>query len=150
MIWGRLLAILGAASALFESTGGWELAQGLRRCGIPHVLVDMGMLTGRYINVTSSEYRQMRIAMTLRGGRGRAGTRGFLTAPVSLAGSLLVRGFERAERVHQAMILRGYTGRLPGDTGEGRIGFADIALTAAVLAVSAVIVLLELAARGIL
>ena len=148
LIWGRLLAILGTAAALFASTEGWQLADGLRRCGVPRTLVDMGLLTGRYIHVTAAEYGQMRRAMMLRGGGGRSG--GLLAAPVSLAGSLLVRGFERAERVHRAMILRGYSGRLPGRGWLPRTGPADIVLLILSVSAAAVLVLLELHARGTL
>jgi cobalt/nickel transport system permease protein len=148
LIWGRLLAILGTAAALFASTDGWQLADGLRRCGVPRTLVDMGLLTGRYIHVTAAEYGQMRTAMMLRGGGGRSG--GLPAAPVSLAGSLLVRGFERAERVHRAMILRGYSGRLPGGGWLPRTGSGDILLLVLSVSAAAALVLLELLARGIL
>ncbi|MEX1271314.1 MAG: CbiQ family ECF transporter T component, partial [Acidimicrobiia bacterium] len=41
------------------------------------------------------------------GGRGRGGP--LATA----AGALFVRSYERGERVHQAMVARGYDGRMP-------------------------------------
>ena len=150
VMWGRILAILGVAMALYRTAGGWELAVGFRRCGVPGILVDMGMLTGRYIHVTTEEYGRMRTAMRLRGERRGYRSLRFPGTPVSLAGSLLVRGFERAERVWSAMKLRGYSGtagyaepRQPPDR-------RDVLISLSVTASAVALVLLDLHARGVL
>jgi len=151
VIWGRVLSILGVAMALYRTAGGWELAAGLRRCGVPGMLVDMGMLTGRYIQVTAQEYGLMRTAMRLRGER-----RGFRLlrpsgTPVSLAGSLLVRGFERADRMFNAMKLRGYSGKVLCEAGGRRsVNSHDVLMSLSVTGAAAAVVLLELHSRGVL
>ncbi len=52
----------------------------------------------------------MRIALRVRGYRNRANRHSYRTAG-HVAGTLLVRGCERAERVGQAMRCRGFDGR---------------------------------------
>ncbi len=149
VIWGRVLSILGVAMALYRTAGGWELAAGFRRCGVPGILVDMGMLTGRYIHVTAEEYSRMRIAMRLRGERRGYRTLRLPGTPVSLAGSLLVRGFERAERVWSAMKLRGYRGAVPYAGDRRPLNSHDMLMSLSVTASAAALVLLELCARGV-
>jgi cobalt/nickel transport system permease protein len=151
VIWGRVLSILGVAMALYHTAGGWELAAGLRRCGVPGMLIDMGMLTGRYIQVTAQEYGRMRIAMRLRGERSMCGLMRLSGTPVSLAGSLLVRGFEQADRIFNAMKLRGYSGKVShGGEGGGRrpVSSHDVLMSLSVTAAAAALVLLELHSRG--
>jgi cobalt/nickel transport system permease protein len=150
VIWGRILSILGVAMALYRTAGSWELAAGFRRCGVPGILVDMGMLTGRYIHVTAEEYRQMRTAMRLRGERRVYRSLGLTGTPVYLAGSLLVRGFERAERVLSAMKLRGYRGAVHCTEALQPLTPLDILMSLSVTASALVLVFLELRARGVL
>jgi cobalt/nickel transport system permease protein len=56
------------------------------------------------------------------------------------AGALFVRSFERGERVHLAMVSRGYAGRIP--TGPQRPVPAEEWVIALVLPVAASVVLL--------
>ena len=50
----------------------------------------------------------------------RRGGLGALRVLGAAAGSLFVRSYERGERVHLAMLSRGYAGRLPGRAGRRR------------------------------
>jgi cobalt/nickel transport system permease protein len=50
------------------------------------------------------------VAVRVRGFRNRAARHAYATAG-RVAGTLLVRGHERAERVHQAMLCRGFDGQ---------------------------------------
>jgi len=77
---------------------------------IPGLLVQLCLLTYRYLFVLASELRRLRVAMRVRGYRSRATRHGYRTVG-HLAGTLLVRGVERAERVGQAMRCRGFDGR---------------------------------------
>jgi len=77
---------------------------------IPGLLVHLGLLTYRYLFVLSSELRRLRVALRVRGYRHRASLHGYRTVG-HVAGTLLVRGVERAERVSQAMRCRGFDGR---------------------------------------
>jgi cobalt/nickel transport system permease protein len=65
----------------------------------------------RYADVVGSELRRMRVARESRGFQARH--LGALKVLGPAAGSLFIRSYERGERVHLAMLSRGYTGRLP-------------------------------------
>jgi len=68
------------------------------------------MLTYRYIFVLATELARLRIALRVRGYRNRASRHSYRTVG-HVGGTLLVRGYERAERVGQAMRCRGFDGR---------------------------------------
>jgi cobalt/nickel transport system permease protein len=75
------------------------------------VLVAILSFMVRYVSVVSGDLQRMRVA---RESRGYAGGRlGHLRAVAAGAGSLFVRSYERGERVHLAMLARGYDGRMP-------------------------------------
>ena len=80
------------------------------RLHIPGLLIQLVILTHRYIDVTTAEMGQMRIALRTRGFRNRATRHAYRTIG-HVAGTLLVRGAERAERVGQAMRCRGFDGQ---------------------------------------
>jgi cobalt/nickel transport system permease protein len=67
-------------------------------------------LTYRYVFVLAEELRRLRIALRVRGYRNRPTRHSYRTMG-HVAGTLLVRGYERAERVGQAMRCRGFDGR---------------------------------------
>jgi cobalt/nickel transport system permease protein len=77
---------------------------------VPGLLVQLVMLTHRYIFVLGAELSRLRTALRVRGFRNRASRHCYRTVG-HVAGTLLVRGSERAERVAQAMRCRGFDGR---------------------------------------
>jgi len=93
------------ATAPLETT--LKAAHALR---IPGLLIQLGLLTYRYVFVLADELRRLRIALRVRGYRNRARRHSYRTAG-HIAGTLLVRGYERAERVEQAMRCRGFDGQ---------------------------------------
>ena len=100
-----------AATVLAATTEPRELLRGLERLRLPHVLVQILSFMIRYADVVSGELHRMRVARESRGFTGRS--RGALRVLGATAGSLFVRSYERGERVHLAMLSRGYDGRLP-------------------------------------
>jgi len=102
-------AALGAL-AFFGTSSITQLAAAARRLGAPEKLTAVFLLTLRYFHVLRLEYVRLRQALKVRAFRP-----GFdlhtLRTYANLVGILLVRGVDRAERVHAAMICRGYTGR---------------------------------------
>ena len=70
----------------------------------------------RYVDVITDEMRRMRIARESRGFDARHLGHGPVLAPVG-AGALFIRSYERGERVHLAMLSRGYAGRMPAIDG---------------------------------
>jgi cobalt/nickel transport system permease protein len=77
---------------------------------VPGLLVQLGLLSYRYLFVLADELARLRIALRVRGYRNRANRHSYRTAG-HVAGTLLVRGYERAERVSQAMRCRGFDGQ---------------------------------------
>jgi cobalt/nickel transport system permease protein len=79
--------------------------------------------------------------MKIRGFKARTSMH-CLRSYANLAGVLLVRGLDRGDRVHQAMICRGYKGRFYF-TLERKLDGRDFATLAVFLAVSALLVILN-------
>ena len=104
------LSIL-AATILSATTEPRALLRGLERLRLPQTLVQILMFMIRYADVVGGELQRMRVARESRGFTG-GGLRG-LRVMAATAGALFVRSYERGERVHLAMLSRGYAGRLP-------------------------------------
>lgn len=101
-----------AASVLLASTTELrELLLGLQRLRLPPLLVQIASFMIRYGDVIADEMRRMRIARESRGFEAR-GVRHWGVLAKS-AGALFIRSYERGERVHLAMISRGYAGSMP-------------------------------------
>lgn len=112
--WGLLArATLGVLAALLlaATTGPQEVLVGLRRLRLPDVLVQILGFMLRYVDVVTAELRRMDVAMRSRGVDPRAPRH--WPALARALGSLFIRSYERGERVHLAMLSRGYTGRMP-------------------------------------
>ncbi|MFE4665135.1 cobalt ECF transporter T component CbiQ [Streptomyces sp. NPDC056716] len=101
-----------AASVLLASTTELRaLLLGLQRLKLPPLLVQIASFMIRYGDVITDEMRRMRIARESRGFEAR-GVRHWGVLAKS-AGALFIRSYERGERVHLAMISRGYAGSMP-------------------------------------
>ncbi|MFI1969703.1 cobalt ECF transporter T component CbiQ [Streptomyces cinnamoneus] len=101
-----------AASVLLASTTELRaLLLGLERLRVPPLLVQIASFMIRYGDVITDEMRRMRIARESRGFTAR-GVRHWGVLAKS-AGALFIRSYERGERVHLAMVSRGYTGAMP-------------------------------------
>ncbi len=106
-------ATLGVIAGLLlaATTEPRDLLAGLEG-KLPNQLVQIMMMMIRYLDVTSDQLRRMRIA---RESRGFVATRPRHWPVLGhAAGALFVRSYERGERVHLAMLSRGYSGTLPG------------------------------------
>lgn len=106
-------ATLGVAASLVlaSTTSGRQLLVGVQRLRVPSPLVQILMFMLGYLSVTASEFDRMRTAQISRGFEARRPRHWRILA--QSASALFVRSFERGERVHLAMLSRGYTGRLP-------------------------------------
>jgi cobalt/nickel transport system permease protein len=139
---GTLLAkaTLGvvAAIVLAATTAPRDLLAGLERLRLPAVLVAILSFMVRYVSVVSGDLQRMRVARESRGYSG--GRVGHLKAVAAGAGSLFVRSYERGERVHLAMLARGYDGRMPTLSSDSTS--AAQVVRCAVLPVAALAVLL--------
>lgn len=106
-------ATLGVAASvtLIATTEIPELLHGLDRLRVPRLFTAIAGFMVRYLDVIAGELTRTRTAMTARGHDPRWL---WQAAPLATAaGALFVRSYERGERVHQAMVARGYDGRMP-------------------------------------
>jgi cobalt/nickel transport system permease protein len=110
---------LGVLSAvvLSTSTTARELLRGLEKLYLPKLMVQIAAFMLRYVNVINDEMERMKVARESRGfiATGMKDWKVLATA----ASALFIRSYERGERVHLAMLSRGYTGVLPHDLSEG-------------------------------
>jgi cobalt/nickel transport system permease protein len=112
--WGLLVkGTLGvlASLTLAATTEPQEILLGLERLHLPAQLVQIMAFMVRYLDVVTGEMQRMKVARESRGFSAR-NPRHWPVLARSL-GALFIRSYERGERVHLAMLSRGYTGRMP-------------------------------------
>jgi len=95
-----------AALLLVATTPFAELTAQLRRLHVPMIFVMVFETTFRYISVLLEEVHSMIVAYKLRSGTKKAIDMKHMG---TFAGQLVLRGFDRAERVHMSMRCRGYS-----------------------------------------
>jgi cobalt/nickel transport system permease protein len=105
----RTLAIVTLMLVLLASAPLHVTLRAARCLYVPGLLVQLMLLSYRYVFLLLDELNRLRIAVRVRGFRGLANRHSYRTIS-RVAGTLLVRGAERAERVSQAMRCRGFDG----------------------------------------
>ena len=103
-------AILLALIALVATTPIVTLGHAMGRLRIPDTLIQLFLFTYRYIHVIFQEYDRLRNAMRARSFVPRTNTHTYRSYAY-LMGMLLVRSYDRAERIHKAMLCRGFRGK---------------------------------------
>lgn len=114
-----------------------RLAAALRGLHVPERVCRLFALTVRYVWLIRDEARRLRDAMRARGFRPQS-NRHTWRSYGNLIGMLLVRSLDRAQRIEEAMLCRGYSGRFPlgaGDAPDMR-DWAGLALLAGLGAVA--------------
>ncbi|ABW11572.1 cobalt ABC transporter, inner membrane subunit CbiQ [Parafrankia sp. EAN1pec] len=114
-----------------------ELLVGLERLRLPPVIIAVASFMIRYAGVVIDQMHRMGVARRSRGYEPRS-----LLATRALAaslGTLFIRSYERGERVHLAMLARGYTGVLPGTLPGSAPRRVEWAVAFGVIAVGAAI-----------
>lgn len=102
---------------LIRSTGYLRFCRSLQRLGVPAALTAQLLFVFRYIRLLSEETLEMLRARDARGYGRRSYPIGLWAETV---GQLLLRTLDRAEHIHNAMLARGFTGRIPAvDTRGG-------------------------------
>ncbi|NJB67120.1 cobalt/nickel transport system permease protein [Desulfobaculum xiamenense] len=127
-------AIVIAFTALIATTPVPDLGHALRKLHVPDKLGWLLIFTYRHIFLIAQEYQRLNAAMKVRGFRPRTDLHTYRSY-ASLIGMVLVRSWDRSERVYQAMLCRGFNG-----TFHSLNGFAhstrDILFLASMLAVT--------------
>ena len=101
-----VLSIIG----LLTTSSVFALVHALSHLKAPDKLVNLFFFTFRYFQVLHQEYLRLRGAMKVRCFRLKTNLHTYRSLAYLVA-MLLVRGFDRSERVHQAMLCRGFKGR---------------------------------------
>lgn len=106
-------ATLGATASIVLSatTPIPELLRGLSRLRVPSALVGIVAFMFRYLDLLVDQLQRMRNAMVARCHDPRWLWQ--IRPIASSAGALFVRSYERGERVHHAMLARGFMGTMP-------------------------------------
>lgn len=115
IVWKGSLSLV-VALLLSSTTHFLRVLAALRSFRLPRVLVAIIGLMYRYIFVLVDEAQRLQRARLCRSAslNGQGGGTLWWRARVTgqMAGTLLVRAFERSERIYVAMLARGYTGEL--------------------------------------
>ncbi len=106
-----------ASVVLTSTTSLPDLIAGLDRLRAPRAFTAIASFMIRYAEVIAGEMHRMKIARESRGHDPRWIWQ--IRAIAHSAGTLFVRSYERGERVHLAMLSRGFTGEMP------RLGHAE-------------------------
>jgi len=122
----RSLVAASASVVLVAVTGFPAISGALQRMGMPRVLAVQLLLLYRYLVVLGEEATRMTMAHRQRAAGNRLSMRLFAT----LVGRLLLRTWDRGERIYLAMCARGFDGEFHGGASS-RLGAADIAFAAA-------------------
>ena len=130
-----MVSLLGTLSAV-------TFGHALSHLGVSAKLVQLFLFTVRYTETLKEEYGRLRMAMRARGFRPGSNLHTWRSLGW-LIGMLLVRGMRRAERIHDAMLCRGFTGRFP-TVRQGDFGARDCVAAIGWMLVIALMIVLEL------
>lgn len=108
---GRAAVALGAAIILVSTTRFTELIEALRSLRMPPVVTTALGLGYRFLYTLTDEVERLRRAARSRNASNGSASRRRLV--IGIAAAAFHRTFDRSERVYQAMLARGYTGRMP-------------------------------------
>jgi len=106
----RFVLTVSVAIALAGTTGYRELCSAMEKLGCPRPLVTQCLMMYRYLFLLGEEASRMARAYVLR-----APDTPVMSWKVwaSLMGRLLLRTCDRAQRIHLAMLCRGFAGNMP-------------------------------------
>lgn len=110
IIWRSVLGVT-VSIVLAGTTELPRLLEGLERLRVPSGLVAIAAFMLRYLEIVARELSRMRAAMVVRGHDPRWIWQ--LRPLATASGALFVRTYERGERVHLAMVSRGWSGTMP-------------------------------------
>ena len=106
----KSIAGVSMAIALSATTSQFDIIKGLEKLKLPKIFVAILSFTLRYISVYISEFKRVMMSMKSRGFNNKSFAD---SVAIAYAGSaMLVRGFERGEKVYSSMISRGFDGNL--------------------------------------
>lgn len=132
-----ILALIG----LLSTTTVFNLGRAMVDLKVPRKMVQLFFFTYRYLHVIQLEYERLTNALKIRGFQPKTSMHTYKTYAY-LVGMLLVKSYDRSERVRKAMICRGFKGRFYNLT-EFHLGYRDLLLVSLMLLGVAAIGLLQ-------
>ena len=109
-ILARFALTVSAALILIATTGMYAVCLALERLRVPRVFVMQLLFLYRYLFLLAAEFSRIVRAHALRAPGKDKGPR--LRVFGSILGHTLLRSLDRAQRIHQAMLSRGFTGEI--------------------------------------
>lgn len=119
----KALLSLITLNLLTLTTSISQLLQALRELRMPELLVAILASMYRYIGLLVDEFATMRRAAMSRNALTNA--KSYRLVVGNIIGSLFIRTYEKGERIHQAMVARGYNGIISVNTSS-TMGTLDI------------------------
>lgn len=104
-------SIILVGIALLSTSSIFNLVHALRYLHLPDKLVQLFFFTYRYIHTIHSEYIRLNNALKIRGFKPRTNLHTYRTYAY-LVGMMLVRSYDRSRRVYNAMLCRGFKGKI--------------------------------------
>ena len=138
----KAIAIVLTAYTIFGSSRFDISMLALQHLKCPKIIVQMLLFTYRYVFVFLAEMQRMETAMRARGFVKRTDKR-TLHVIGNFIGTLLIRSFERTERIYKAMLSKGYQGEFHSLTKFNSDG-SDWLKAAAVLTVAVLLIAVDL------
>ena len=114
-----------------------QLLHAASQLGLPRPILRVLVVTWHYVQVMYHTIEDFRVALRLRGFRNRTSWRTYL-AMTNVVGTLFVHGYDRTERLVQAMHLRGYQGKVVS-LHASRCTLADAGCMLAIVSVNLVL-----------
>ncbi len=112
LIFWKSNLILWATISLLCTSSIFALAHALHHLKVPNKLVQLLFFTFRYLELLKKEYHRLWEAALLRGFSPGTNFHTYRTMAY-LTGSLLVRSYDRSQRIYEAMLCRGFSGSFP-------------------------------------
>ena len=103
-------AIIIILIALTATMPVFTLGRAMSSFRVPAKIVNLFIFSYRYIHAILLEYKRLKEAMDMRGFRPKTNMHSYRSYAY-LVGMLIVKSHDRAERVHSAMLCRGFQGR---------------------------------------
>ena len=122
------LSALAIVTLLTETTPIASILWAMRKLGAPRAITLISAIMLRFVWMLFEEFGRMSRARASRCGGTLAGELLF-RAHGAQAGLLLVRSWERADRIYNGMLARGFTGEMP-ETHAGHFGWKAWVFTA--------------------
>ena len=103
-------AILIILITLTATMPVFTMGRAMSSFGVPAKIVNLFIFSYRYIHAILLEYKRLKDAMEMRGFHPKTNMHTYRSYAY-LVGMLIVKSHDRAERVHSAMICRGFQGK---------------------------------------